>query len=72
MEKALNAAGVPSARVRDLGEYLSDLYPQTPGIGVRGEGLAFGPAFRWDQGEHAALSRAPRLGADTDELLSMV
>lgn len=72
LEKALNAAGVPSARVRDLGEYLSDLYPQTPGIGVRGEGLAFGPAFRWDQGEHAALSRAPRLGADTDELLSMV
>ena len=66
LEDALNEAGVPAARVRDLGEYLAELYPQTPGIGVAGEPVALGPAFRWGSGEAPSLPPAPRLGADND------
>ena len=65
LETALNEAGVPAARVRDLGEYLGALYPSTPGIGIDGEPFAFGPAFRWEGENREALSPAPRLGADT-------
>jgi crotonobetainyl-CoA:carnitine CoA-transferase CaiB-like acyl-CoA transferase len=70
LETILNDEGVPAARVRDLCEYLSELYIETPGIGVDGEKLAFGPAFRWDGGGPIALPPAPRLGADTDKLTS--
>ena len=66
LEKALNAAGVPASRVRDLAEYLGELYPQTPGIGVDGEPLALAPAFRWSDAGPPALPPAPRLGANTD------
>lgn len=65
LEAALNAEGVPAAKVRDLGEYLSAVYPETPGIGVDGEPLALGPAFRWEE-KAPPLSRASSLGADTD------
>jgi crotonobetainyl-CoA:carnitine CoA-transferase CaiB-like acyl-CoA transferase len=68
LEAILNAEGVPAARVRDLKEYLSELYVDTPGIGVPGEKFAFGPAFRWQGDHHVALPPAPRLGADTDKL----
>ena len=64
LEADLNRAGVPASRVRDLGEYLAELYPQTPGIGVAGEPVALGPAFRWGDGTAAAMTPAPRLGAD--------
>ncbi len=69
LETALNAAGVPAAKVRDLGEYLRDLYPTMPGIGVEGEPVALGPAFRWRDMERPSLSPAPRLGADTHTLI---
>jgi crotonobetainyl-CoA:carnitine CoA-transferase CaiB-like acyl-CoA transferase len=72
LETTLNEEGVPAARVRDLREYLSDLYIDTPGIGIDGEPLALGPAFRWDDGAPIALAPAPRLGADTDELVTSV
>lgn len=65
LETALNEAGVPAARVRDLGEYLSELYPQTPGIGIEGEPLALGPAFRWVGQPATSLPRAPHLGEHT-------
>jgi len=68
LETALNAAGVPAARVRDLEEYLRDLYPQTPGIGVDGEPLAIGPAFRCEPASDVTLPPAPALGADTEKL----
>lgn len=68
LEPALNDAGVPAARVRDLGEYLRDLYPRTPGVAVSGEPFAVGPAFRWEQDEATVLPPAPRLGADSDRL----
>ena len=68
LELALNAAGVPAARVRDLSEYLAELYPQTPGIGISGEPVAFTPPFRWES-EPFALPTAPRLGADTNAIL---
>lgn len=64
LEQALSAAGVPAARVRDLGEYLAEIYPKTPGIGVAGEPVALGPAFRWTGGSWAVPEPAPRLGAD--------
>jgi crotonobetainyl-CoA:carnitine CoA-transferase CaiB-like acyl-CoA transferase len=66
LEKALNEAGVPSSRVRNLAEYLSQLYPRTPGIGVDGEPLALAPAFRWADAGPPTLPPAPRLGADTE------
>jgi crotonobetainyl-CoA:carnitine CoA-transferase CaiB-like acyl-CoA transferase len=70
LEAALNAEGVPAARVRDLREYLSERYKDTPGIGVAGEPFAFGPAFRWEGGERISFPPAPRLGADTDRLIA--
>jgi crotonobetainyl-CoA:carnitine CoA-transferase CaiB-like acyl-CoA transferase len=70
LELALNEAGVPASRVRDLGEYLADLYPRTPGIGVVGEPVALGPAFRCVGGETTDLPAAPRLGADNEAYLS--
>jgi len=71
LEAALNAAGVPAAKVRDLGEYLRDLYPTTPGIGMDGEPVALGPAFRWQDEQRPKLPSAPRLGADTQSILPM-
>lgn len=68
LETKLNAAGVPAARVRDLLEFLRDLYPKTPGIPVDGEPLAFGPAFRQEGLERPVLPPAPRLGQDGDLL----
>ena len=69
LEAALNAAGVPAAKVRDLGAYLREVYPDTPGIGVAGEPLAFGPAFRWTEGGDPPEPVAvPELGADTAAL----
>ncbi|WP_341703114.1 CoA transferase [Ferrovibrio sp.] len=70
LETALNAAGVPAARVRDLAEYLRDLYPATPGIGTDGEPVALGPAFRWREGQKPDLPPAPRLGADTPSVIA--
>jgi crotonobetainyl-CoA:carnitine CoA-transferase CaiB-like acyl-CoA transferase len=70
LEAVLNETGVPAARVRDLGEYLGTLYPHTPGIGIDGEPVSFGPAFRWEGEGRVALAPAPRLGADTDTLVS--
>ena len=70
LEAALNAERVPAARVRDLHEYLSERYGDTPGIGIAGEPFAFGPAFRWEGSERIALPPAPRLGADTNELIA--
>lgn len=66
LEGALNDAGVPAARVRDLGEYLAELYPLTPGISVSGEPVALGPAFRGGNVATISLPPAPRLGADND------
>lgn len=66
LEQALNEAGVPAAKVRDLGDYLAEVYPLTPGIGIDGEPVALGPAFRWADDRWPALDPAPKLGADTD------
>lgn len=71
LETTLNAEGVPSARVRDLREYLSGVYPHTPGIGINGEPFAFGPAFRWENEESITMPAAPRLGADTERLIAL-
>lgn len=70
LEKHLNAEGVPSARVRDLHEYLSGPYRQTPGIDIQGESYAFGPAFRWSGESPFDLSPAPKLGADNAALIA--
>ncbi|WP_158243159.1 CaiB/BaiF CoA transferase family protein [Acidimangrovimonas sediminis] len=62
LEDALSAAGVPAARVRDLGEFLAHDYPGTPGIAVAEDPVALGPAFRWSGAPWAAGGPAPRLG----------
>jgi crotonobetainyl-CoA:carnitine CoA-transferase CaiB-like acyl-CoA transferase len=49
LEVALNAAGVPAARVRDLSEYLDELNPKRPGMGIAGEPVALAPPFRWER-----------------------
>jgi crotonobetainyl-CoA:carnitine CoA-transferase CaiB-like acyl-CoA transferase len=72
LDLALNAAGVPAAKVRDLSEYLRDIYPTTAGIGMNGEPVALGPAFRWQEGQRPTLPPAPRLGADTHSVLPAV
>jgi crotonobetainyl-CoA:carnitine CoA-transferase CaiB-like acyl-CoA transferase len=66
LETALNAAGVPAAHVRDLGEFLAGLYPHTPGIGLAGEPVGFDVPFRWQRKQPLALPPAPRPGADND------
>jgi crotonobetainyl-CoA:carnitine CoA-transferase CaiB-like acyl-CoA transferase len=71
LEAKLNAANVPAARVRDLLEFLHDLYPRTPGVFVEGEPLAIGPAFRQEGMERSALPPAPRLGQDSALLLAL-
>jgi hypothetical protein len=55
--------------VRDLGEFLRDVYPRTPGIGVAGEPVAFGPAFRTVEAIPREPATAPMLGADNDLLV---
>jgi crotonobetainyl-CoA:carnitine CoA-transferase CaiB-like acyl-CoA transferase len=68
LEAKLNAVNVPAAKVRDLLEFLNDLYPQTPGVFVDGEPLALGPAFRQEGMERSVLPAAPRLGQHTNML----
>ncbi|MCO6187551.1 CaiB/BaiF CoA-transferase family protein [Rhizobium sp. L1K21] len=70
LEQALNENGVPSSKVRDLGEYLTKFYPKTPGIGIAGEPVALGPAFRWGDIGAPSLDAPPKLGADTKLLNS--
>ncbi|MDP3896350.1 MAG: CoA transferase [Mesorhizobium sp.] len=72
LETKLNAAYVPAARVRDLLEFLRDLYPKTPGIPVDGEPLAFGPAFRQEGAERPSLTPAPRLGQDAELMAAYI
>lgn len=69
LERTLNAQGVPAARVRDLKEFMSELYLETPGIGVTGHAGVFGPAFRYADDDPIDLDPAPRLGADNAALL---
>ena len=69
LEAALNVAGVPAARVRDLGEFLREVYPRTAGIGVPGEPFALGPAFRAIETPPAEPATTPALGVDSDDLL---
>ena len=74
MEIALNAVGVPAARVRSLAEFLGE----APGkatlpvfefaSGVRTPGLGF--AYAQDGG--AAAGDAPELGVDNAELLGRI
>ncbi len=77
METRLNAAGVPAARVRKLGEFLReadgtgkvtlpDFRFDQDGRQVRTPGLGF--ACKFDGGSSA--SAAPTLGQDNDELLA--
>lgn len=70
LEEILNAEGVPAARVRNLKEFLSDLYQETPGIDIAGEYGVFGPAFRYTGEGPLELPPAPTLGADTAAVLA--
>ena len=77
MEQQLNAVGVPAARVRRLGEFLTEAAsPQALGLpvhefqqaqqSVRTAGLG----FRYRQAPAASVAGAPAHGADTEALLA--
>lgn len=70
VETRLAEQGVPVARVRDLAEYLTELYPHTGGFDLPGGGAALGPGFRWAGEALPDLGRAPRLGEHTAEVLA--
>ena len=69
LEVALAGEGVPVSRVRDLAEFLREIYPLTGGIDLPGKAGALGPGFRWLGEPTAPLGPAPRLGEHTDEVL---
>lgn len=61
-EKSLISAGVPAARVRDLHEFLTELYNKTPGLNVPGEPMALMPGFRSSGMFRNESCQAPLLG----------
>lgn len=69
IEAALIADGVPVARVRNLAEYLNELYPRTGGIDPADGQHALGPGFRWLGEPVQPVGRVPRLGEHNDLLL---
>ena len=69
LEEALNAAGVGAAGGGGRGGFLEGVYPRTAGIGIAGEPLAFGPAFRSIEPIAVEPTTAPALGADTELLI---
>ena len=77
MELRLNAVGVPAARVRRLGEFLSEAAsPQALGLPIRefhqGHQTVSTPGlgFRYRQAPVASDAGAPAHGADTEALLA--
>ncbi|MEC9344826.1 MAG: CoA transferase [Pseudomonadota bacterium] len=71
LEAALIAGGVPAARVRDVAEFLDELYSQTGRIDIPDVPMALGPAFRWAGEPALPLGPAPRLGQHNAELLGV-
>jgi len=80
-EHLLNQAGVPSSAVRSLDEYLSDVYPQTPGIMTQfdeprlGHGVkqhVIGAGFRWTGPAPTIAEPAPMLGQHSHEVLAEI
>ncbi|MAS43542.1 MAG: CoA transferase [Rhodobacteraceae bacterium] len=70
LEAALIAQGVPAARVRDLHEYLSELYPRMGGIDLPGGGGALGAGWRWLGEAPIEGGPPPRLGEHNAEFLA--
>ncbi|MEM8860572.1 MAG: CoA transferase [Chloroflexota bacterium] len=70
LEERLTSAGVPAAKVRNLHEYLTEVYPETPGIDLPNSDGVFGSGFRWLGEELVELPPAPSLGEHTEEYLS--
>ncbi|MFD1711844.1 CoA transferase [Ottowia sp. GY511] len=77
IEEALNARGVPAARVRKLGEFLDEVQvgsklPFTPVRYAQGVGTVRTPGIGFPLGHGPAqgLPGAPRLGGDTRAVLS--
>ena len=68
LEQQLTSAGVPAAKVRDLHQYLTELYPQTPGIDLPGDEAVMGAGFRWLGEAVPEVAPAPRLGEHTAEI----
>ncbi len=66
LEERLLAKGVPAAKVRNLHEFLTELYPDTPGADIPQSDGVLGTGFRWLGERQAGLRPAPKLGQDTD------
>ncbi len=69
LEALLHSKGVPAAKVRDMHQFLSENYPDTPGVDVPESGGILGTGFRWIGESQHALQPAPRLGQDTQDVL---
>lgn len=66
-EKALISGGVAAARVRDLHEFLTELYNKTPGLNVPEEPTALMPGFRSEGALKKESCHAPLLGEHTKQ-----
>jgi len=65
LERNLMEAGVPASKVRDIHQFLTELYPTTPGIDLPESDGILGAGFRWLGETPQKLRPAPRLGQDT-------
>lgn len=68
LEAKLVAAGVPASKVRNLHEYLTEVYPNTPGIDVPESDGVLGSGFRWLGESAPEMSAAPQLGQHNDNI----
>ncbi|MEM7118113.1 MAG: CoA transferase [Chloroflexota bacterium] len=62
LERQLLEVGVPASKVRNLHEYMTELYPQTPGVDIPGGDGVLGSGFRWLGETEPEIDPAPRLG----------
>lgn len=69
LEALLHSKGVPAAKVRDMHQFLSENYPDTPGVDIPESDGILGTGFRWIGESQHALRPAPRLGQDTQDVL---
>lgn len=69
LEGLLHAKGVPAAKVRDMYQFLSENYPDTPGADIPESGGILGTGFRWIGESQHPMRPAPRLGQDTQDVL---
>lgn len=64
LERSLHAKGIPAAKVRNLSQYLTELYPKTRGIDAP-DGSVLGAGYRTIGETPPSIGKAHVLGEDT-------